>query len=116
MNVFIVLVALLAMAACGSDNEPAGNNQNNPPAANTGNEAAPVPTQTPAPTATPEPEATPRPMPLIGDNIFFGGYEWNVLEVQNEYALVIKNIVMTLPAEPYNFSEFATWDISTVHA
>ena len=73
----------------------------------------PTPAQMPAPEPIPAPEPTPVPVHAAtglrgGDNIMFSDYEWRVLDIQGDRALIITNRVIELS---YDLgSGFVTWE------
>ena len=97
----ISLAMLLALAACNSDSnyeQPSisdigDSNYEQPPLANVGNKQP--------------------PMPNIGDTIEFGEFVWQVLDVEDNYALVVFHYI--LEEKPYHATfEAVTWETSDI--
>ena len=106
-KIFVLLLAVvltLALAACGGNGGGA-----EPPQVDTPTPTPVTPTPTPE---TPTPEPTPpqeeTPSAAVGDIIPFGGYDWLVLDVQGDRALIITEDIIAL--RQYHAFDEINWD------
>jgi len=52
----------------------------------------------------------------VGEIIQFGGYDWRVLDVQNDKALILSDRILTLRQYHSNRNEVVTWENSDIRA
>lgn len=107
-TVFAVTAILFILAACGGEN-----NQETPPEMEFPTEnIAPIEPEA-TPEATPEPTPAPEELPAIsvGQAYEFGGYTWRVLDIYQDYALIITQEIIMLRAY-HNTHEPVTWETS----
>jgi len=65
----------------------------------------------------PEPQPNPTPEPMeIGDVFLFGNYNWRVLEIQGDTALIISEYVLEIRAYHAEDADEITWEHSNIRA
>jgi len=134
MRKFFVFCLLIgSLAACGGNENSTPTTQTEPPAQEivlepevpTEPDVIPEPESTTEPETATEPEvpaepeppteaetaAEPEPSIAVGDTIPFGNYQWLVLDLEEDYALVISERIITLRYFHYEITD-VTWEMS----
>lgn len=102
-KIFICCLLIGSLAACGGNEDIAAVTQTEP-AAQEAQETQEI---------APEPEIPTEPEPsiAIGNIIPFGDYQWVVLDLEEDYALIISERIITLRHFHYEMAD-VTWEMS----
>ena len=107
----LIYFAVFCLVLSGSESEIA----NEVPEIVAAQEVAAAPTPSPTPEPTPKPEPEPIAMPQLGSQIVMAGIQWRVLDVYENYVLVISEYVLE-QRRFHSTTAGASWESSDIRS
>ncbi len=117
LTLIIVAALMFSLSACAGDSDLAAATISPSISADTKQVATSADTEqttiSPAATVSPTPTPSSSPLPMVGDEVTFGDFDWLVLDVQDDKALIITADI--IGKRPYNDEYIeTTWEHSSL--